>query len=91
MSGECYFCNGIVFPSEPDDILLDGHADHAVYMHRRCAEGYNALESVDGTGDGDGDDDGGTRPVVCPECDAVEHVAFGPPASSRRASDSSHG
>jgi hypothetical protein len=83
MSGECYFCNGIVFPSEPDDILLDGHADHAVYMHRRCAEGYNALESVD--------DDGGTRPVVCPECDAVEHVAFGPPESSRRASDSSHG
>jgi hypothetical protein len=88
MSGECHFCNGIVFPSEPDDILLDGHADHTVYMHRRCAEGYNALESA---ADGDGDGDGGTRPVVCPECDAVEHVAFGPPGFSRRASDSSHG
>jgi hypothetical protein len=83
MSGDCYFCHGIVFPSERDDVLID-HADHAVYMHRRCAAGYNALEATD--------EEGGTRTVVCPECGAAEQVEFRQSAStSNRTSDSSHG
>jgi hypothetical protein len=64
MSGDCYFCHGLVFPVEADDILLSDHADHEVYLHRRCAVGHNALEPTNDSGDG--------YTVVCPECGVAE-------------------
>ncbi|PSQ02295.1 hypothetical protein BRC92_09145 [Halobacteriales archaeon QS_4_69_31] len=62
MSGECHFCHGLVLAGEPEHIVLDGHGDHEVYMHERCARGGEAIvsdrrENVD---------------VTCPECGAVE-------------------
>ncbi|MFB6304230.1 MAG: hypothetical protein ABEH47_03615 [Haloferacaceae archaeon] len=59
MHGECYFCHGPVSGFESDHIILDGHADHDVYMHERCAAGHDVLEP-------------GTAEVTCPECGAVE-------------------
>ena len=65
MSGDCYFCHGLVLPSEADDILLANHGDHEVYMHRRCAVGHGVYEA-DESGSGEG------ITVVCPECGAAE-------------------
>jgi hypothetical protein len=71
MSGDCYFCHGLVFPAEEDDILLDGHADHEVYMHRRCAVGHDVIEAASAADDErDGRD--GPQTVVCPECGTTE-------------------
>ncbi|MBV0926213.1 hypothetical protein KTS45_18560 [Halomicroarcula limicola] len=64
MNGECYFCHGLVFSGEPDDLLLDEHADHEVYMHRQCAVGHNVVEESSETA--------GEVEVLCPECGAVE-------------------
>ena len=63
MSEECYFCRGIVSPHEPGDLLLDGHGDHRVSMHRRCAAGRDL---VDETRD--------AVEVTCPECGTVESL-----------------
>jgi len=70
MEPTCYFCNGIVSESEPDHILLDGHDDHVIYMHERCATGQNVVEPTGGPGDG--------MTVTCPECGLVEtHLTVG--------------
>jgi hypothetical protein len=63
MNGDCYFCRGIVLPYEDDDVLLEGHADHRVFLHARCAEGHDLVER----------DEAGGVAVTCPECGAVEH------------------
>lgn len=64
MDGECYFCHGLVLPEEADDIVLSDHDDHRVFMHRQCADGYDAI--ADGGTDG--------LSVRCPECGEVEVV-----------------
>ena len=63
MSGECHFCHGLVLSGERDHIVLDGHADHQVYLHERCAAGRNVIE---------GSAESSERTVTCPECGAVE-------------------
>lgn len=64
MNGECYFCHGLVSGDERNDIVLDGHADHAVFMHQRCAEGYNVIEES-------GSPSSETA-ILCPQCGEVE-------------------
>ena len=63
MSGECYFCRGIVHASENDQFKLADHADHEVYLHERCAAGHDVLEPADSLE---------TVRITCPECGAVE-------------------
>jgi len=63
MTGECYYCRGIVLPDEPGDVVLDGHSDHRVFMHLACGAGQNIVERADDTGE---------VTVVCPECGDVE-------------------
>ncbi|WP_227377548.1 hypothetical protein [Haladaptatus halobius] len=64
MESECYYCRGIVLTDEDDDILLDDHADHQVYMHKRCGESHNVIqERTESTA---------TVEITCPECGAVE-------------------
>jgi len=64
MTAECYFCNGLVLSSESDGILLEGHGDHEVYMHERCAVGQGAVAEVPESSE--------PIEVTCPECGAVE-------------------
>ncbi|WP_324759398.1 hypothetical protein [Haloarcula montana] len=64
MSGECHFCHGIVSADESNHILLDGHGDHEVYLHRQCAAGHDVLEDADGSAD--------NVAITCPECGTVE-------------------
>ncbi|WP_435156577.1 hypothetical protein [Haladaptatus sp. DFWS20] len=64
MTGECYYCRGIVLANEDDDILLDDHADHQVYMHKQCGESYNVIKEQTGST--------ATVEIICPECGAVE-------------------
>ncbi|WP_276273248.1 hypothetical protein [Haloarcula litorea] len=64
MSGECYFCHGLVFDGETGHIVLDGHADHAVFLHQECAEGHDVVEESPGPSD--------EAAVLCPECGEVE-------------------
>lgn len=65
MGNECHFCRGIVSLHEKNDILLDGHADHQVFMHKQCAMGYDLIEESHDPADG-------PIEVTCPECGAVE-------------------
>lgn len=62
MSGECYLCNGLVMPDESGHLKLDDHGDHRVYLHERCAAGYDLVRELPG----------GQVDVTCPECDVVE-------------------
>lgn len=62
MSGDCYFCRGIVLPHEDEDVLLEDHGDHRVFLHGRCAAGHGLVET----------DEAGGVAVTCPECGAVE-------------------
>ncbi len=62
--GECHFCHGLVVPEESEHVVLDGHGDHAVFVHYECAAGHDAVESID---DGSGDE-----AIRCPQCGAVE-------------------
>jgi hypothetical protein len=64
MSGECYFCRGLVFPADSGHFLLDRHGDHRVYLHERCAVGQGVIEKPAGPADG--------IDIVCPECGTVE-------------------
>jgi phage FluMu protein Com len=64
MNGECYFCNGIVSAAESGHILLSGHSGHEVYMHERCAEGHNLVETARSPTS--------EIEITCPECGAVE-------------------
>lgn len=64
MNGECYFCNGIVSTAESGHLLLRDHDGHEVFMHERCAQGHNMIES--------GRDPNGTVEITCPVCSAVE-------------------
>jgi len=64
MSGECHFCHGLVSGYERDHIVLDGHADHEVYVHERCAAGNGLVEKTAGPGD--------DVAVTCPECGETE-------------------
>lgn len=66
MGNECHFCRGIVSADEPGDILLEGHGDHRVCMHRRCAAGYDLVREVHG--------ERASLEVTCPECGDVEVV-----------------
>lgn len=66
MENECYLCRGIVSPSEHGHFRLGEHTshDHDVYLHERCAAGYEFI-------------DAGDAPVVgveieCPVCGEVE-------------------
>ncbi|MFD1514309.1 hypothetical protein [Halomarina rubra] len=64
MTGECYYCHGIVLPEEPGDVLLADHDDHRVYLHLECATGQNVAEPAD---------EGGDRlAITCPECGVAE-------------------
>lgn len=64
MGSECYYCRGIVLANEDGDILLDDHADHHVYMHKRCGESHDVIEELTGATS--------AVEVTCPECGAVE-------------------
>lgn len=63
MSGECYFCHGIVSVTEDGHIRLDRHGNHEVYMHERCGVGYDVVEA--------GRSSDGVE-ITCPECGTVE-------------------
>ncbi|MFC6838040.1 hypothetical protein [Halomarina ordinaria] len=63
MNGECYFCRGIVLAGEADDLVLDRHGDHRVYVHRECAEGHGLVDEPT--------DEEGVA-VTCPECGVAE-------------------
>ncbi|WP_254274532.1 hypothetical protein [Haloarcula marina] len=64
MNGECYFCHGLVLAGESEDIVLDSHADHDVFLHRQCAVGHNVVEQRAGPS--------GDLEILCPECGEVE-------------------
>lgn len=66
MNGECHFCHGVVLADESEDIVLDNHADHQVYLHRQCAAGHNVIEQAVGQAGG--------LDVLCPVCGEVESV-----------------
>lgn len=66
MNGECHFCHGLVLTDESQDMVLDTHADHEVYLHRQCAVGHNVIEHRVGQASG--------QEVVCPVCGEVESV-----------------
>ena len=64
MTGECYYCHGIVLPNEDDDILLDSHANHRIYMHKQCGASHDVIaQRADATD---------AVEITCPECGAVE-------------------
>jgi len=63
MTGECYFCHGLVLADESDHLVLSDHGDHQVYLHEQCAAGQNVLEVPGGSGE---------RTITCPECGTVE-------------------
>lgn len=67
MENECHFCRGIVTLHEKDDILLDAHADHQVFMHKQCAEGHDLIQSSIDSAEG-------PIEIVCPKCGAVETI-----------------
>jgi len=64
MNGECYFCHGLVLADESEDIVLDDHGDHTVFLHRQCAVGHNVIEKRVGASS--------AAEVVCPVCGDVE-------------------
>ncbi len=64
MKTECYYCRGIVLANEADDILLDDHADHSVYMHKQCGKSHDVIEERTGSIV--------AVEITCPECGAVE-------------------
>ncbi|MDS0261182.1 hypothetical protein NDI56_17415 [Haloarcula sp. S1CR25-12] len=66
MNGECYFCHGLVLADESEDIVLQDHGDHRVFLHRQCAAGYNVIETRVGPSSG--------ADVVCPVCGDVESL-----------------
>jgi hypothetical protein len=67
MDNECHFCRGIVSLNETADILLDGHADHEVFLHEQCAAGHDLIEEPQEPADGPVE-------VTCPKCGVVESV-----------------
>ena len=66
MNGECYFCHGLVLADESEDIVLDDHADHDVFLHPQCAVGHNVIEKPVGPSSG--------TDVLCPVCGDVESL-----------------
>ncbi|MFB6206703.1 MAG: hypothetical protein ABEJ05_09285 [Haloglomus sp.] len=64
MTGECYYCHGLVFAHEANHIVLDSHAHPDVYLHRECAVGHNVVEEPAGPVD--------ELSVRCPECGEVD-------------------
>lgn len=65
MNGECHFCHGLVLTDESEDIVLDDHADHDVFLHRQCAVGHNVIEPRVGRSSAE---------VLCPICGDVESL-----------------
>jgi len=66
MNGECHFCHGLVLTDESEDMVLEDHADHTVFLHRQCAVGHNVIEQRVGQSNG--------TAVLCPICDEVESL-----------------
>ena len=69
MSGECHFCHGLVLAGEPDHIVLDDHADHNMYVHRRCAEGHDLVMELRGSTS--------EAEITCPGCGTACRLSDG--------------
>ncbi|MES3517060.1 MAG: hypothetical protein PPP58_05280 [Natronomonas sp.] len=65
MNGTCYFCNGIVSAQERGDFHLRDHGDHEVFLHRRCAVGYDLIIERTTTARTEFE-------IECPECGTIE-------------------